>query len=709
MKAVRIVPIVILLLVTILAASCGPATRASGATAPAAPAAATPSSVAPPGTVAAGQLAWKFKAGDMADYSPAVSGGVVYAVGNDALNPADKRFAGSLYALDAATGAVRWKSTIAGGQWSAPVVSGDLLYVGAWDTYLHALDAATGTERWKFKTGDDLQCAPVVSGGVVYAGSAATDESGQGSLFALDAATGALLWTFKTDGPVSDSTAVSGGFVYVVSSGGTDPGTVYALDAATGAERWTFATGGWGFTPAVSGGLVYVGTNDNYLYALDATTGAKRWKSEVAADGAPAVSGGVIYAGSNDGYLHALDAASGVERWSSRTSGWVWSSPAVSGGLVFAADPAREDRGYVYAFDAASGTERWKFEVMGIHDSSAVVVGGLVYVGSHDGYIYAVTTGTAALATTEAGFPSTDSTIAPPPETTTELSTTTGIGDAESPTESTTAAAPEVAKYVSEFMAWMALYSATESADLERLEDRLSDEGGVTALTAVDLQVADRATVHLHEVADLLRSIEAPPEAAGIQKKIVAGFEARVAMYDKELLAMRNRDQAGAEAAKAAIYDSSDSTDSDDAMDQWMQEYGALAGWGQESPPTTSPGTQYEAAMMAWNKAFRDWADIGDAGFEITLDIGERVNDPVRVAGAHGFGDKLRAIQPPAALAAVHQKLVDAYDAWLAVLDKRIAPGAGPDPTAYQNAETAYEGAMVDWLIALFPSSPLLG
>jgi len=215
--------------------------------------------------------------------------------------------------------------------------------------------------------------------------------------------------------------------------------------------------------------------------------------------------------------------------------------------------------------------------------------------------------------------------------------------------------------------------------------------------------------VHLHELSNLLGAIKAPAAAADIQKKIVAGFDARVAMYDKELLAMRNRDEAGAKAAMAAAYDASGPRGFDDAMDEWMQKYGTLAGWGQESPPTTVPATQYEAAMIAWNKAFRDWADTGGDGFDIALDThGDMLSDPAKVAGAHAFGDRLRAIQPPAALAAVHQKLVDAFDAWLAVLDKRIATGAGPDPTAYQNAETAYEGAMVDWLIALFPSSPLL-
>jgi outer membrane protein assembly factor BamB len=47
-------------------------------------------------------------------------------------------------------------------------------------------------------------------------------------------------WKFKTRGRVYSSPAVAGGVVFV---GSTD-GNLYAIDAATGAERWKFATQG---------------------------------------------------------------------------------------------------------------------------------------------------------------------------------------------------------------------------------------------------------------------------------------------------------------------------------------------------------------------------------------------------------------------------------------------------------------------------------
>ena len=46
---------------------------------------------------------------------------------------------------------------------------------------------------------------------------------------------------------------------------------MYALDAATGHPRWTYTTGDDVISsPAVTGGTVYIGSDDNKVYALDA-------------------------------------------------------------------------------------------------------------------------------------------------------------------------------------------------------------------------------------------------------------------------------------------------------------------------------------------------------------------------------------------------------------------------------------------------------
>ena len=60
--------------------------------------------------------------------------------------------------------------------------------------------------------------------------------------------------------------------------------------------------------PAISGGVVYFGSNDGYLHGLDAQSGQEKWKFETgdpAAHYSPAVSDGVVYFG-QAGYLYAM-------------------------------------------------------------------------------------------------------------------------------------------------------------------------------------------------------------------------------------------------------------------------------------------------------------------------------------------------------------------------------------------------------------------
>ena len=112
-------------------------------------------------------------------------------------------------------------------------------------------------------------------------------------------------WSFTTGAAVESSPAVVGGVVYV----GSYDDDVYALNAATGAKLWSYTTGNVvESSPAVAGGVVYVGSIDGNVYALNAATGAKLWAYATGGDvfSSPAVAGGVVYVGSIDGNVYAL-------------------------------------------------------------------------------------------------------------------------------------------------------------------------------------------------------------------------------------------------------------------------------------------------------------------------------------------------------------------------------------------------------------------
>jgi glucose dehydrogenase len=72
---------------------------------------------------------------------------------------------------------------------------------------------------------------------------------------------------------------------------------------------WKFETGDvvWS-SPAITDGVVYVGSDDHYLYAVDIQSGQEKWKFQTGGTvrSSPAVSEGVVYFGSADGYLYAV-------------------------------------------------------------------------------------------------------------------------------------------------------------------------------------------------------------------------------------------------------------------------------------------------------------------------------------------------------------------------------------------------------------------
>ena len=70
----------------------------------------------------------------LVDSGPAVAGGTVYVVGSKD---------GRVYALDAATGRLRWSYTTGGFTVSGPAVAGGTVYVGSNDHKVYALSAGS--------------------------------------------------------------------------------------------------------------------------------------------------------------------------------------------------------------------------------------------------------------------------------------------------------------------------------------------------------------------------------------------------------------------------------------------------------------------------------------------------------------------------------------------------------------------------------------
>jgi outer membrane protein assembly factor BamB len=137
---------------------------------------------------------------------------------------------------------------------TAPVAAGGLVFVGGPDGIVRALDAATGALRWKAYTGGAIRMPPTIWKGRALVG------SGDGWVYALEARTGRLLWRFRaapaerkipvygvlqSTWPAASGVLVENGVAYAAAGiVNYDQTYVYALDAETGRVKWKNDTSG---------------------------------------------------------------------------------------------------------------------------------------------------------------------------------------------------------------------------------------------------------------------------------------------------------------------------------------------------------------------------------------------------------------------------------------------------------------------------------
>jgi len=316
---------------------------------------------------------WQFACEDEIFSSPVVSNDVLYVGAYDH----------NLWALDAKSGDFIWKYATEGGISAKPCVHNDKVIVGSEDRVLYAVHADRGRIVWSCPTNGRIRSSARVEFDIVFFG------SDDGYLYAVRAQSGRVVWRFQAMKEIRSSPAIDGEVVYI----GSDDGHLYALNIQDGKMRWRFRIArGVMSSPLVFEGLVYVGGMDNSLYAIDARYGSAAWRYRTGGRilSSPAVSPelGVVYVGSVDGSVYAVDADSGRLVWKFATQDQVISSPAVFEGVIYIG--SRD--GHLYAVDAKSGDLRWKFKTEGriLSSSSPSVCDGMVYVGSTDHRVYAL-------------------------------------------------------------------------------------------------------------------------------------------------------------------------------------------------------------------------------------------------------------------------------------------------------------------------------
>jgi outer membrane protein assembly factor BamB len=210
------------------------------------------------------------------------------------------------------TGHVDWLTPVSGGVDSAARfdTARGQVYVGADDGSFYAVDPATGGIRWTYRGKGAFERAPAVASDLIYAASA-TDR-----VVALDPATGAWRWQYEREMP--DGFTIHGYAAPRLHGSqllaGFADGYFVALTANTGEVVWARSLAATSdqfvdvdTTPSIAGDQAYVASYSGGLCAVDLQDGAIKWRLPIQGVGdVSATNNRLFFVAPRQG-LHAAD------------------------------------------------------------------------------------------------------------------------------------------------------------------------------------------------------------------------------------------------------------------------------------------------------------------------------------------------------------------------------------------------------------------
>lgn len=354
---------------TLTAACLLAACDKAGSSAASRPAASAPAQTQP--TPAVLEVVWRYSGGASFETSPAAADGTLY-LGDTA---------GTLHALDAATGLPRWRRALGRRLTAPPVADRPTVYVGDLDGVLHAVDAASGETRWTF------QCKGTFWAGVtiVEDGVLAADETGQ--VVRLDA-NGLQRWSWQGPNRINAAAVIWKGLAVFA---GCD-GELHGLRLADGAEQLKFSLGDpAGATPLLVGDTAIVGVAGGRVVAVDLAAGKEAWSyqgdSTEMVYGAPVRGGELVLVGIGE-QVHAIGAADGRKRWVWAAEAGVEAAVVVAEGVIYVCTLD----GHLYALEVSTGQLLGRFAAGGAISAAPVVRGERVTVADRSGVVYSCST-----------------------------------------------------------------------------------------------------------------------------------------------------------------------------------------------------------------------------------------------------------------------------------------------------------------------------
>ena len=348
---------------------------------------------------------WVFDSGEPLSAPATYADGSIYIVAGDTMAT------GAIASVTASEGYRHWHVSLDSIADYSPAVTGDMVYVGTRSGVLTALDRETGEALWAFDLESSVVGSPIIQAGVIYI---ASDD-----VYAIDAATGKQLWRHTIDGDVSRPIRLSGQIISAISS----DGNVNLISAENGRRRLTFPL--WFSTsaaPVVSGTALVVPGDRAFVQALDIQErdvpmekAIRFWWTKLWLwDMAPrpplpraylwqnrTIGGDTAYALGADDYsvflgvsevdgsrtVVALDLSTGHVRWETPAASTVF-SPAIltDDSLIVGTNGAG-----VLAIDKLTGTLLWELDVQGgLSTAPTLTGGGTILLPTADGVLRAI-------------------------------------------------------------------------------------------------------------------------------------------------------------------------------------------------------------------------------------------------------------------------------------------------------------------------------
>ena len=242
--------------------------------------------------VASGDLLWKLPFDRGVSTTPLLIDGRIVAVSAK----------GEVVAVEPTRGVVVWHEALVGAYALSPAYAATRVFVANNVDKILALDAATGAAKWRTTVAARPNTALVVVGSTLVVGTA----DGYMNWLALDS--GKVKKRVRLDGMPYGTPILAPPLLFVLTAGAK--GNLIALDAESGAVRWKQETPKeWTtYRPLVTGSTVIVGSEEKDLCAFERGNGEARWCRSVGQvpRGLGISADGILYVGSLSGVVQAF-------------------------------------------------------------------------------------------------------------------------------------------------------------------------------------------------------------------------------------------------------------------------------------------------------------------------------------------------------------------------------------------------------------------